>query len=168
MKSTTVPAQVTTVEDKIAGNLNLAQLLLLAASVFGGFALYIVVPPMMHFSILKVLLCLAIMLVFASLAIKIRGRILALWIGTILRYNLRPRYYIYNKNDSYLRQPEEVKKTEKKAKTIIEKEATAHRILDIPMTKLVQLETAMADPTAQLAFEANKKGNLHVRITEIK
>ena len=168
MKSTTVPAQVTTVEDKIAGNLNLAQLLLLAASVFGGFALYIVVPPMMHFSILKIAMCLGIMLIFASLAIRVRGRILALWIGTILRYNLRPRYYIYNKNDTYLRQPEELAKTEQKKVTVIEKEATAHRPFEIPIRQIVQLETAVADPRAQLAFETTKKGNLHVRITEIK
>jgi PrgI family protein len=169
MKSTTVPAQVTTVEDKIAGNLNLSQLLLLAASVFVGFGLYIVIPPGMKFSIVKVVLCLLVMLVFASLAIKVKGRILALWIGTILRYNLRPRYYIFNKNDAYLRDSEvdTTDKTEKAEKSPTETKSR-QPLFEIPMTKLVQLETAMADPTAQLAFETNKKGGLHVRITEIK
>jgi hypothetical protein len=169
MKSTTVPAQVTTVEDKIAGNLNLAQLLLLAASVFGGFALYIVVPPMMHFSLIKVMLCLVIMLVFASLAIRVRGRILALWVGTILRYNLRPRYYLYDKNDTYLRVSEqEAPKEVAETNTIEVTDTDKHSALDIPMNKRIQLETVMADPTAQLAFETNKKGGLHVRITEVK
>ncbi len=169
MKSTTVPAQVTTVEDKIAGNLNLAQLLLLAASVFTGFALYIMVPPTLKFSIIKVILCLVVMLVFASLAIRVRGRILALWIGTMLRYNLRPRYYVFNKNESYLRDVEATKADkQERAKVAKTGETVKQPLMEIPMQKLIQLETAIADPTAQLAFETNKKGGLHVRITEIK
>lgn len=169
MKSTTVPAQVTTVEDKIAGNLNLAQMLLLAASVFGGFALYIIIPPSMKFSVVKIILCLTVMLALAALSIRVKGRILALWIGTILRYNLRPRYYIFNKNDSYLRDSEPTAKDEpEKAKRQEAETEEKHPLFEIPMKKLVQLETAMADPTAQLAFETNKKGGLHVRITEIK
>lgn len=168
MKSTTVPAQVTTVEDKIAGNLNLAQMLLLAASVFGGFALYIIMPPSMKFSILKILLCLVVMLVLASLSIRVRGRILALWIGTILRYNLRPRYYVFNKNDAYLRDSEEDAADEpEKAEEQVETKPK-HPLLEIPLPQIVQLETAVADPRAQLAFHTNKKGGLHVRITEIK
>lgn len=169
MKSTTVPAQVTTVEDKIAGNLNLAQMLLLAASVFGSFALYIAIPPTMKFSIVKIVVCLSVMLVLAALSIRVKGRILALWIGTILRYNLRPRYYIFNKNDAYLRDGEPLAKDEpEKAKRSEVESESKHPLFEIPMNKLVQLETAMADPTAQLAFETNKKGGLHVRITEVK
>ena len=42
MRTTVVPAQVTTVEDKIAGNLGLSQLLLLTLPVFGGSALFLV------------------------------------------------------------------------------------------------------------------------------
>jgi len=168
MKSTTVPAQVTTVEDKIAGNLNLSQLLLLAASVFTGFGLYIAVPPSMKFSIPKVILCLLVMLIFASLAIRVKGKILALWIAVILRYNLRPRFYLYNKNSTYLRESEtteedtvEATKKERK-KTIIEPRS------QLALRQVVQLEAAMADPLSQLAFETNKKGGIHVRITEIK
>ena len=169
MKSTTVPAQVTTIEDKIAGNLNLSQLLLLAASVFTGFALYIMVPPTMKFSIVKIVLCLVVMLVFASLAIRVRGRILALWVGTMLRYNLRPRYYIFNKNETYLRDIE--KPAEDKSeivKTVQPEEASKRPLLDIPLPQIVQLETVVADPRAQVAFQTDKKGGLSVRITEIK
>lgn len=166
MKSTTVPAQVTTVEDKIAGNLNLAQLLLLAASVFTGFALYILVPPGMKFSIPKILLCFVVMLIFASLAIRVRGRILALWLGTMLRYNLRPRYYIFNKNETYLRNVPVKPKAETKTKKT--KETTKKPVFDIPLPQVVQLETVVADPRAQLTFQTDKKGALSVRITEIK
>ncbi len=169
MKSTTVPAQVTTVEDKIAGNLNLAQLLLLAASVFTGFALYILVPPGMKFSIPKILLCIVVMLIFASLAIRVRGRILALWIGTMLRYNLRPRYYVFNKNQSYLRDiPKKSQEETKTKKADQPEEITMKPKFEIPLPQVVQLETVVADPRARLTFQTDKKGALSVRITEIK
>ncbi len=168
MKTTTVPAQVTTIEDKIAGNLNLSQLLLLAASVFVGFGLYIVVPPSMKFSIPKFLLCLIVMLFFASLSIRIRGKILVRWLGILLRYNLRPRYYIFNKNDLYLRDEGVTVETEVETAHRAQKTRKEQPHLHIPLPQIVQLETAMADPLSQLAFETNKKGGIRVRITEIK
>ncbi|MFO0862580.1 MAG: PrgI family protein [Candidatus Saccharibacteria bacterium] len=169
MKTTTVPAQVTTVEDKIAGNLNLAQLLLLAASVFNGFALYIIVPPTMKFSIVKILLCLLVMLVFASLAIRIRGKLIIFWFGLLVRYNIRPRYYVFDKNDSYLRvadaekAPQVTQVSEKKVRGTVPKLQA-----DLPLLHRVRLETAIADPRAKLTFHTTKKGGLNVRITEIK
>jgi len=45
MKTTTVPAQVTTVEDRLAGNLSLTQLLLLVCPVFVSCLIYVVFPP---------------------------------------------------------------------------------------------------------------------------
>ena len=74
MKTTTVPAQITTVEDKIAGNLNASQLFLLAVSVFSAFGLYLLFPPSMELTIPKILLCVLSMLFFSSLAIRIRVR----------------------------------------------------------------------------------------------
>ncbi len=169
MKTTTVPAQVTTVEDKIAGNLNLAQMLLLAASVFCGFGLYVLVPPNMKFSLPKFLLCLIVMLILASLAIRVRGKILALWLGVIFRYNRRPRYFIFNKNDTYLRDIETKFDPESdNTETTIKKNVSVKLKPAIPLRTIVQLESAVADPRARLAFETNKKGGLHVRITEIK
>lgn len=168
MKTTTVPAQVTTVEDKIAGNLNAGQLFLLVLSVLSAFILYIVIPPTMKLTIPKVLLCVLSMLFFASLAIRIRGQILARWIVLIARYNFRPRFYVYNKNDLFLR---DIKPAEAEAEEVME---TAHKPIItmpdfyIPVTKLVELEQSLSDPRSALAFEANKKGGLDVRITEIK
>ena len=168
MKTTTVPAQVTTVEDKIAGNLNASQLFLLAMSVFSGFGLYLLFPPPMKITIPKILLCSLVMLFFASLAIRIRGQILARWLVVIVRYNLRPRLYVYNKNDLFLRdttQPkEEVDSVEKKDR----KPVVTLSDFQVPVKKLVELEKSLSDPRSALAFETNKKGGLDVRITEIK
>ncbi len=169
MKTTTVPAQVTTVEDKIAGNLNASQLFLLAMSLFSGFGLYLLFPPSMKITIPKVLLCSLAMLFFASLAIRIRGQILARWLVVIVRYNLRPSLYVYNKNDLYLRDvpvaTEDVTETsEKKAHNPL----VTIPDVSIPVTRLVELEHSLSDPRSALAFETNKKGGLDVRITEIK
>ena len=50
MKTAIVPAQVTTVEDKVAGNLNLTQLLLIASPVFVRGVIYAVFPPSFEIS----------------------------------------------------------------------------------------------------------------------
>ena len=62
MRVTAIPAQVTTVEDRIVGSLNLSQLLLLCTPVFAGGLLYAVLPPMLVISVYKIL----ILAVFAA------------------------------------------------------------------------------------------------------
>lgn len=47
MKTSIVPAQITTVEDKVAGNLSLPQLFLLSAPIFIGSLVYLIFPPFM-------------------------------------------------------------------------------------------------------------------------
>ena len=44
MRSTVIPAQITTVEDKIAGNFNLVQILLMMAPVLIATLLYTIIP----------------------------------------------------------------------------------------------------------------------------
>ena len=53
MKVRSIPAQITTVEDKIAGNLNLTQILLLMIPVFWLMIVYTIFPPYMEFSVYK-------------------------------------------------------------------------------------------------------------------
>lgn len=168
MKTTTVPAQVTTVEDKIAGNLNASQLFLLVLSVLSAFILYLVFPPTMKLTIPKLLLCVLSMVLFSSLAIRIRGQILARWMVLIARYNLRPRFYVYNKNDLFLRDMKSVEVEQEETISAAHKPILAMPDFHVPVTKLVELEQSLSDPRSALAFETNKKGGLDVRITEIK
>src|SRR5665213_3181374 len=93
MKVTVVPAQVTTVEDRIAGRLGLSQIMLLITPIFVGSALYAVLPPLMNSSPYKLVIIITIMLICSSLAIRIKGKILLLWLIVVLRYRLRPSYY---------------------------------------------------------------------------
>src|ERR1019366_4023701 len=112
MKVTVVPAQITTIEDRIAGNLSFSQLLLLAAPVFGGSALYIILPPTMHSAPYKLTVIAVLIFLCGLLAIRIKGKILLLWFVVLLRYNLRPRYYIFNKNCLAAREQYTVKLSE--------------------------------------------------------
>jgi hypothetical protein len=104
MKSTVVPAQITTVEDKIAGSLNFIQIILLVFSLIIGTAFYGLIPPKLHLSSLKIVLMIAEFAVFGLLALRYKGRILADWLVIYLRYKARPRIYIFTKNDPLSRE----------------------------------------------------------------
>lgn len=167
MKITVVPAQVTTVEDKIMGSLSLSQLMILLLPVFIGAALFAILPPAMGSALYKYILIGILAVMCLVLSIRIKGKIVALWIVTILRYNLRPKYYLFNKNVTTLRADyAEVKQTDTKLEKS-KKESKVH----IP--RLGTLETARVlatidNPASKLRFETTKKGGLHVRLTEVE
>jgi len=168
MKVTVVPAQVTTVEDRIAGNLGLSQILLMAAPVFGGCALYIVLPPNMHSATYKLVVIATLMFVCSLLAIRIKGKILLFWLVVILRYNLRPQYYLFNKNSLAGREQYE---TAKVSQTEIEEDAKPvkrNRLPILSTADTVRVQEIIGNPAANLTFKANKKGGLDVLITEIQ
>lgn len=168
MKTTAVPAQVTTVEDKVAGNLSFTQLLLLITPVFVDSALFVVFPPLFKLTVAKLIIGVVIAVTCALMAIRIKGKLILNWIMVLARFNSRPRYYLFNKNDGYLRKKLDgatalentnvIKATQPKLKT--------KRHL-IPTQQMVQLETALADPRAKFHLKATK-GGLRVYIREIK
>lgn len=104
MKTTVVPAQITTVEDKIAGSLTFIQILLLVFSLIIGTAFYGLIPPKLHLSTLKIILMITQFAVFGLLALRYKGRILADWLVIYLRFKARPRIYIFTKNDPQSRE----------------------------------------------------------------
>lgn len=167
MKTTIVPAQITTVEDKIAGSLSLSQLLLLVAPVFIGSAVFIVLPPSLELMAYKIVIITLIAIVCCSLAIRIKGRILLLWAVIILRYVRRPRYFIANKNDAYLRDAASgvVVQEEMTADDTTDDEALEHIISDISLADAVRLRHIIADPKANLHFKTDRKGALRVHVT---
>lgn len=167
MKTSIVPAQITTVEDKVAGNLSLSQLLLLSAPVFAGSAVYIALPPVLSMPIYKMVICAVLAVAFGLSAIRVKGRILLLWVITIGRYSLRPRYFVFDKNSSYLREPlrGEKQETEKHVETVPEVQVVTP---SFSMHELVFLEQLITDPKARLHFKTDRKGGLSVRISETK
>jgi hypothetical protein len=155
MRSTIVPAQVTTVEDRVAGKLGLSQLVLLAAPVFLGSILYVILPPFYEYHVYKIVVLVVLAVACGLLAVRVKGQILLLWLLMIARYNLRPRYFVYSKNSLHGRDKVEPSKSEKAADTSAEAPAVAR-------PKLPQLSTAQAN----VRFTTTRKGELRVHITE--
>ncbi len=103
-----------------------------------------------------------------SLAIRIKGKILLSWITVISRYNIRPRYYLFNKNDFYLRHIPTPDPEPEQVTPIVATDIDPLTRTFISTPEIVRLETAMLDPRAKFHFKATKKGGLGVYIHEIK
>ena len=167
MKFTVVPAQVTTVEDRIAGNLSVLQMGLLALPVFGGSFLFAVLPPFMGGTWYKYLIVGLLAVVCGLLAIRIRGKILLGWIVVISKFNRRAGMYVYDKRSLYGREviPVVAVAKEVKAKQAEKRQTKRQSVSAADAARLMKL---IGHPAANLRFEVNKKGGLYVRFTQIE
>jgi hypothetical protein len=166
MRATAIPAQVTTVEDRIVGNLSVSQLILLSAVVFGGGLLYALLPPMTTITPYKLVLWVVIGVPCALLAIRVKGAIMLAWVATLLQYWIRPRYYLFEKRslhsrEQYLSTPEVIEEETAKTSEHVQKASSLSSEEITSVMKLIE------NPDAHVAFEA-RKGGLYVRVTEIK
>jgi len=100
MRTTIIPAQITTVEDKIAGSLNMTQILILMFPVLWTALIYILFAPAMKIVPYKLGLIGVVIVMCLILVIRIKDKIVAEWLGVVLRYQFRPKYWLYNKNDT--------------------------------------------------------------------
>ena len=100
MRTTIIPAQITTVEDKIAGSLNMTQILILMFPVLWTAAIYTLVYPSMKLASYKLILIGLVTLISLILVIRIKDKIVAEWLGVVLKYHFRPKYWLFNKNDT--------------------------------------------------------------------
>jgi hypothetical protein len=167
MRTTIVPAQITTVEDRIAGSLTLSQILLMLTPIIIGSIIYLTFPPQLHFAIYKLPLMAFVMLLFSGLAIRIKGKIILQWFVILLRFNNRPRYFIANKNDTYQR--EQIYSMPEK-KQIIKKIATQRKSQEkeqkVTLSDVVKLEYIVTSPN--MSFKFAKKGGIDVSLSEVK
>ena len=169
MRVSIVPAQITTVEDKIAGNVSVSQAMLLGIPILFGFIIALVFPPSGQFVAYKIAIVLVLFVIFGSLAIRIKDRIIAQWLKLFAVYYARPLHYVYDKNSTYLRSAEaaevfaleEIADIQPMKKPII----TSH---SISPKEFVRLEQFTTDARAGMKFEVGKKGELNVRVTEVK
>lgn len=168
MKATVVPAQVTTVEDRIMGNLGFSQLMLLIVPIFIGAGLFAMLPPFMGGSLYKYILIIVVTMFCCIMAIRIKGKIVALWLIVILRYNLRPKFYLFNKNTAAFREQYDSRQDEpeeRKAEVRLKRSASVPRLEFHETAKVL---ATIDNPASKLRFETTKKGGLHVRLTEIE
>ncbi len=168
MRTTIIPAQITTVEDRIAGNLNLTQIILLLIPLFITTFIYTVLPVTLHLTLYKLPLIFLAFIVCAILALRIKQRVVLQWIIILLRYNLRPRYFIFNKNDVSFRN---VILSEPKLKTKATSQKVAKeniKLVSPNIADLIKLEQLIINPKANINFKFAKNGGINVGITEEK
>lgn len=169
MRTTIVPSQITTVEDRIAGRLGLSQLLLLICPIFGGSAVFVILPPFFSYAAYKIVLIVGVASLSALLAIRIKGKILLFWAITLCRYSQRPRYYLFNKNSSHTREIATAFETnEDNAEAAPIKVTIPASRVSLTTAERVRIESLIADPEANMHFTTNKKGELRVHLTEVQ
>ena len=169
MKTVVIPAQITTVEDKIAGNFNLTQIMLLMLPVFWAVIVYTLFIPQMHFTILKLPFILIVVVVSIILSLRIKEKVVLNWLVILMRFNNRPKYFVFNKNDTYLRTldlaqfPKRKKISKSVAVSNDEKKAIAFSIKD-----LVRFEGLISNPSYSFSLKSQKKGGLHVVLKQTR
>lgn len=167
MRNTIIPAQITTVEDKITGNLSLTQIILLIIPVFVMTILFSFVPPVMKLGILKTILFGLSVAICGILALRIKGRVVLNWLLVWLKFKARPTYYVFDKNDDYLRESELPSENQNKTKAVAKVKAREKTkiLTEIDTMKLIDL---INNQKNSLSFEFNKQGGLHVSVEMAK
>jgi hypothetical protein len=131
--------------------------------VFSSAITYAVLLPQFDFSVYK-LIFIGVITIFAiTLAIRVKEKILLDWLLLITKYNLRPKLYLFNKNDSMFRKVEVPLQASKvplpKAKESQEKIAITPIITE-NLKPFIELEYALA--TQSLSFKVREKGGYNV------
>jgi hypothetical protein len=168
MRTTVIPAQITTVEDKIVGSLNITQLMLLMVPVFWTTIVYTLLTPAMHIVWYKIPMVLVVLIVSLGLAIRINGVVVFNWLFVILSYKLRPKLYVFNKNDIYLKEldlPIEPKPALKTAKST--QPSTVAGARKINVKDFLLLQRFMKRRKMKLRYRSNAKGGLHVAFEHV-
>lgn len=162
MRSTIIPAQITTVEDTIAGTVTIKQLVLLVNPVVLAILFYMVIPPFFQFSLAKVLFAILYAIGSVLLAIKVKERLVFEWIQIFTIYFMRPKHFIYNKNTRSFRKETIVtqKKEVKKPRPV--------RKVQVPISSYFTFFERLANhPNFRVSFIPVRKGGFKVAVYEI-
>jgi hypothetical protein len=164
MKTRVIPAQITTVEDKIAGNLNLTQIVLLMIPVFWLMIVYTLFFPQMQITMYKFPLIVMVLITCFALALRVKGKVVLNWLIILFKFNIRPKYYLFNKNDDFERVMN-LPSLEKTKRKVLAKSSTKpeekHILSGISFGDLAKLEHIVANPKISFSIRA-KKGGLYV------
>lgn len=158
MRTTIIPAQITTIEDKIAGSLSMNQILLMVAPVLWATLVYVVFIPRMKLSAYKMPVILIISLVCFILALRIKEKIILEWISILFKYKLRPRYYFFDKNTLCERQIDLPKIFDFETVTKKIKSKNEEAVRDsLSIKDLIKLETIMNSGKTAINFNFKNK-----------
>jgi hypothetical protein len=165
MRTNIIPAQITTVEDKIAGNLSFTQIILLLGSLFLSVFIYAAVPTKLEFTTLKIILILITLTLFSTLSLRTKDRIILSWLALLVSYYIRPKVFVFDKNSTYLRKGAGIntKKNNKKPGKLKFKIENKNENADVYP---VFIEDLLKNPETGFSFKFRKKGGLNVSVSE--
>jgi hypothetical protein len=157
MRTTIIPAQITTVEDKIAGSLNMTQILLMITPILVDALIYVALYPQNKINFYKSILMLIITAFLFLLALRIKGKIVLIWLTVLIIYQLRPKYYLFNKNSLYQRETDFVVNESIKNKLIKKEKIIKTKNLDLSIIDLIKLEKIMNSNKLAVNFHFKDK-----------
>jgi len=157
MRTTIIPAQITTVEDKIAGSLNMTQILLLITPILVDALIYVALFPQSKINIYKSILMLIITVFLFLLALRIKGKIVLMWLIVLVNYQLRPKYYLFNKNSLYQRETDYIVSESKNNKSVKKENIIKTKNLDLSIIDLIKLEKIMNSNKLAVNFHFKDK-----------
>ncbi len=169
MRTRIIPAQITTVEDRIAGNISVTQLLILMIPVIFTTSAFIFLPPQMQISTYKIIFLFIVLITSLILAYRFKGKVILNWLIILLRYTSRPRWYVLDKNESYLRAMyiPLTKKVHKNTALSSKAEETKREEKELSFPGLIQFEQLIKDPAYTFSLKLKKKGGLQVALKQI-
>lgn len=167
MRTRVIPAQITTVEDKIAGNLSLTQIIILLSPVLFTTLVYAMLPPAMSFTLFKLMLVLAFSLIAVTLSLRIKGKMVLHWLIVLAQYNLRPKYYVFNKNERFARIVDFPETTTATKAVKTKKKLELPQFNKPSIQELPKLNYMVADKNYNLVYRTGRKGELNVAFEKI-
>lgn len=166
MRTRVIPAQITTVEDKIAGNLSLTQVIILLTPILFTTLVYAVLPPSMSFSLFKLTLVLLFSTIALTMSLRIKGKVVLHWLLVLAQYNLRPKYYVFNKNETFARAFDfPVLITTKKVSS--KKKLEMPRVERPSIQELLQFNNLVTNRNYNLVYRTGRKGELNVAFEKV-
>lgn len=168
MKTTIIPAQITTVEDRIAGSLNFTQIVLLMIPVIWTTIVFAFFAPAMHIVWYKVTLVSIVLLMCLPLSLRIKGTIVLDHLIMWFRYTLRPRIYVPMKTDTLYKaidipvEPVMHASLKHSVKPNLVKHAS------VTLSDLVKFERLLGKKRFAIRYKTNGKGGLNVAYEPIR
>jgi hypothetical protein len=167
MRNRVIPAQITTVEDTIAGNLTLNQVLILLAPVVLSSIIFILLPPVMTFVWYKLAISIVLLLICSILAIRVKERIILGWLVVIGTYFKRPNYYLFSKTDTHYRPQYPITNTLISDISEADVVETSHETEVISIKDTLRLDDWMSTHGLELRYQTQKNGGLHVAVEKV-
>jgi hypothetical protein len=125
----------------------------------------------MHIEVYKIILVLIVLLISLMLSLRIKGKVVLSWLVILFTYNVRARYYVFNKNDIFLRDIV-LPKTHKNHVKLLEKVILTNeaklkaKLPDIQDS--IKIKNFIKNPNYSLSVKPNKKGGLYVVANKIE